>query len=373
MSRLRLAVVGTGHLGKIHARLAAAADGIDLKAIVEPDAETRQQVAAEFQAEPLAECRELFGLVDAAIVASPTSTHSDVVTELLRGGIHVLVEKPITTTVAEADSLVALAKQQQLVLQVGHVERFNPAFTSVRAKLEDPKFIEARRLSGYTFRSTDVGVVLDLMIHDLDAILSLVQSPVEDVQALGVSVMGHHEDVVNARLRFASGCIANVTASRVSYENQRAMQVFTPQACATIDFGNRQASLVEPAESILGRSFELNSLTATDRDHLRENLFSTLLSKQEVPPQEVNAIEQEQLDFARAISDGFAPQVTGQAGRDALAVAHEILEKVEAHQWDGAESFRQGPLAQPESPDVLTVPEQWAMDDTVILPRRKAG
>lgn len=373
MSRLQLAVVGTGHLGKIHARLASAADEIDLKAIVEPDADTRQRVAEEFQTTPLADCRELFGLVDAAIVASPTSTHFEVVTELLRGGVHVLVEKPITTTVQEADELVSLARQQQLVLQVGHVERFNPAFTAVREKLEDPKFIEARRLSGYTFRSTDVGVVLDLMIHDLDAILSLVQSPVEDVQALGVSVMGHHEDVVNARLRFASGCIANVTASRVSYENQRAMQVFTPQACATIDFGNRQSTLVEPAETILERTFELNSLTASDRDDYRERLFSTLLNKQELPPQEVNAIEQEQLDFAQAIASGTEPQVTGRDGRDALAVAHEILAKVEAHQWDGSAGFRQGPLAMPDSPHVLSVPEQWEVDDTVILPRRKAG
>ena len=373
MSRLQLAVVGTGHLGKIHARLAAASDVIDLKAIVEPDETTRHKIAEEYQTTPLANCRELFGMVDAAIVASPTTTHADVVTELLRGGIHVLVEKPITKTVDEADSLVNLARQQQLVLQVGHVERFNPAFTAVKDKLQDPKFIEARRLSGYTFRSTDVGVVLDLMIHDLDAILNLVQSPIEEVQALGVSVMGHHEDVVNARLRFASGCIANVTASRVSYENQRAMQVFTPHACATIDFGNRQATLVEPDQTILQRSFELNTLSGEDRDNYRDNLFTSLLNKQEVAPEEVNAIEQEQLDFAQAISTSSEPQVTGRDGRDALAVAHKILNQVEAHQWDGHGGFRQGPLAMPESPHVLSVPEQWEIDDTVILPRRKAG
>ena len=372
MSCLRLAVVGTGHLGKIHARLAASSECVDLQAIVEPHAETRQQIADEFQATAMSECRELFGNVDAAIIASPTSTHFEVAKELLRGGIHVLVEKPITTTVEEADALVRLAKQQQLVLQVGHVERFNPAFSSVQERLEDPKFIEARRLSGFTFRSTDVGVVLDLMIHDIDAILNLVQSPVVDVQALGISVMGEHEDVVNARLRFASGCIANVTASRVSYENQRSMQVFTPQACATIDFGNRRATLVEPSETILQRSFELNSLSAADRDHLRENLFSTILSHGEVATEEVNAIEQEQIDFARAISTGDQPQVTGRDGRDALAVAHAILEQVEAHQWDGASGLRQGPLAMPESPHVLSVPEQWAVEDTVIL-RRKAG
>ena len=372
MSRLRCAVVGTGHLGKIHARLAAASEEISLEAIVDPDPETREDVAAEYKVQPLAECRELFGQVDAAIVASPTSTHFKVASQLLRGGVHVLLEKPITTSVAEADKLVELARQQQLVLQVGHVERFNPALTSVQERISDPKFIEARRLSGFTFRSTDVGVVLDLMIHDIDAVLSLVQSPVEEVQALGVSVMGQHEDIVNARLRFASGCIANLTASRVSYENQRQMQVFTPQSCATIDFGNRRATLVEPAEEILDRSFDLKSLSSEQRDYLRENLFTQLLNKHEVPPQEINAIGEEQLDFARAISSGSQPQVTGQAGRDALAVAHEILEKVEAHLWDGSQGFRQGPLALPESPHVLSVPQQWSEDDTVII-RRKAG
>lgn len=372
MSRLKIAVVGAGHLGRIHARLASEAENIQLQAVVDPVAEAREQLAEQLQIQALEDYRELFGQIDAAIVASPTSTHFDVVSELLRGGVHVLVEKPITTTVAEADQLVSLARQQQLVLQVGHVERFNPALTGVRNKLADPKFIEARRLSGYTFRSTDVGVVLDLMIHDIDAVLSLVDSPVEDVQALGISVMGDHEDMVNARLRFASGCIANLTASRVSYDNQRQMQVFTPQSFAAIDFGNRCATFVDPAESILDRTLQGNSLNADEREHVKNHLFDSLLRKQESPPQEVNAIVEEQQDFVQAIASDSQPQVTGSAGRDALAVAHQILERVAAHQWDGAEGLRQGPLAVPETPHVLSVADHWSVEDTVIL-RRKAG
>lgn len=372
MSRLRIAVVGAGHLGRIHARLAAGSSDLQLAAVVDTLETAREAVATEFGAQPLADYRDLFGLVDAAIVSTPTSNHFQVAGELLRGGVHVLVEKPITTTVDEANQLVALAKQSQLTLQVGHVERFNPAFTSVETKLFEPKFIEARRLSGFTFRSTDVGVVADLMIHDVDLVLNLAKSPVEKVEAIGISVMGEHEDMVNARLHFASGCVANLTASRVSYTNQRTMQVFTSQCCATIDFATRRAMLIEPKEDILERSFSLKSLTPDKQHHLREHLFTDLLCRNEIPALEVNAIEEEQLDFATAIRTGFQPRVTGSDGRDALSVVQMILESLAAHQWDGAAAGRQGPLAMPESPHVLAGPDHWSLDDTVVI-RRKAG
>jgi predicted dehydrogenase len=372
MSRLRLAVVGTGHLGKIHARLAAALPEIQLVAVVDSVEETRNQVAAEFDAQPLADCRELFGQVDGAIVATPTSSHFEIASELLRGGLHVLVEKPITNTVDEAEQLVKLAKHRQLVLQVGHVERFNPALTSVQEKLYDPKFIEAHRLSGYTFRSTDVGVVLDLMIHDIDVVLDLVQSPVVKVEAIGISVLGKHEDMVNARLHFASGCVANLTASRVSCANRRLMQVYTSQCCATVDFAARRASVVEPADSIMGRTFNEESLTPAQREHLREHLFTDLLKQRELPASEVNAIEEEQLDFATSIRTGAQPRVTGSDGQNALSLAHSILDQVAAHQWDGVTGSRQGPLAMPEQPSVLAGPDHWSIDDTVVI-SRKAG
>ncbi len=372
MSRLRLAVVGTGHLGRIHARLASALPDIQLAAVVDPVEAVRNRVAEEFGAQPLADCRELFGQVDAAIVATPTSNHFQVASDLLRGGLHVLVEKPITTTVDEAEQLVKLAKRRQLVLQVGHVERFNPAFTTVQEKLYDPKFIEAHRLSGYTFRSTDVGVVLDLMIHDIDVVLDLAQSPVTQVEAIGITVMGEHEDMVNARLHFASGCVANLTASRVSYSNRRVMQVFTSQCCATVDFAARHTSIVEPKEKILDRTFREETLTPSEQQHLREHLFTDLLHQHELPALEANAIEEEQLDFATAIRTGTQPRVTGSDGQNALSVAHTILERVAAHQWDGAAGSRQGPLAMPESPHVLAGPDHWSLDDTVVI-RRKAG
>ena len=190
---------------------------------------------------PSRDFRELVGEIDAAVVATPTFTHHAIASELIRGGVHVLVEKPIAPNVREADELVQLARRRHVVLQVGHVERFNPGLVSVERRLAEPKFIEARRQSGYTFRSTDVGVVLDLMIHDIDVALSLVKSPVVQVDALGVSVMGDHEDMVSARLRFANGAVANLTASRMSYAPARTMQVFTATGFASIDFATRRA------------------------------------------------------------------------------------------------------------------------------------
>ena len=372
MSRLRLAVVGAGHLGRIHARIASSLDDVQLVAIVDPVAENRARVAEETGVPAYGEVHDLFGLADAAVVATPTTTHAAVAKQLMHGGLHLLVEKPLTPTVAEADELVTLAKRQQLTLQVGHVERFNPALTSVRDQLSDPKFIEARRCSGYTFRSTDIGVVLDLMIHDIDVVLSLVQSPIEQVEALGISVLGDHEDMVNARLRFASGCVANLTASRVNYTPERAMQVITPTAAATIDFGQRRASLFEPTEQVLTREFSAGSLSSVEKSQLSENLFSELLVKHDITALDVNAIEQEQLDFVRAIRSSANPQVDAQAGRDAVAVAESILQQVAEHQWDGADGTRRGAFALPFTPTVSLETDPWSDEDTVII-RRKAG
>ncbi len=374
MNRLRLAVVGVGHLGRIHARLAAGVPEIELVAVVDARREACEAVAVEMGCRAASEVRELIGEIDAAVVATPTLTHRDVTSELIRGGVHVLVEKPIAPTRSEADELVQLARRRHVVLQVGHVERFNPGLASVASRLREPKFIEARRQSGYTFRSTDVGVVLDLMIHDIDVTLSLVQADVAHVDALGVSVMGDHEDMVSARLRFANGAVANLTASRTSYAPARTMQVFTATTFASIDFQARKAVVVEPREDVLRRTLRVAELDESDRQRIRERCFEELLVKSEPPAIEANAIEQELIDFATAIRTGRAPRVTGADGRDAVAVAELILEQVRAHRWDGADGRRVGPLASPVLPFAAPAAEDesWATEDTVVL-RRKAG
>lgn len=372
MSRLKLAVIGAGHLGRFHARVSAQLADARLVAVVDPVASARENLAAETQCKPLVDFRDVIGLADAAIVATPTVLHYEIARELLLGGVHVLVEKPITTTVAQADDLVRLAERQQLVLQVGHIERFNPAFTAVCDQISDPKYITARRLSPFTFRSTDIGVVLDLMIHDIDAVLSLVRSPLSRVEAVGVSVMGQEEDIVDARLHFASGCIANLTASRVSYETARTMQVFTDQCCATIDFGGRKARLVQPTAEVLSRTFNIAELATEQQNYLRENLFTALLTKSEVAVADCNAMEQEQLDFVTAIRKSGDPQVCGMAGREALAVAQEVLAQVAAHRWDGLTGGRVGPRAMPQNDSIFEPLDPWSAEDTVIF-RRKAG
>ena len=209
MNPLRVAVIGAGHLGRIHARLAAGLEEIELVAVADPVEACRNSVAQEANTRAVADYRELIGEIDAAIIATPTTYHHAVGdgTVGLRY-CRCLIEKPIALTAAEANELVTLARQKNVTLQVGHVERFNPALTAVAADVRDPKYIEATRTSGYTFRSTDIGVVMDIMIHDLDIVLSLAKSRSIDVQALGISVLGGHEDMATARLTFASGCVA---------------------------------------------------------------------------------------------------------------------------------------------------------------------
>lgn len=342
MIPVRIAVIGAGHLGRIHARLAAEAPHINLIAVVDVEDETRERVAQEAGTRGVADYRELFGQIEAAIVATPTIYHHHVVKDLLEAGIHVLVEKPITVTVDEADELVKLAKSKGLKLQVGHVERFNPGLECVADQLNDIRFIQGTRASGFTFRSTDIGVVMDLMIHDIDVVLSLVRSQVVDVSALGVAVMGEQEDIAQAQLKFANGCVAQLTASRVNYEPARCMQVFTSDSFANIDFANRGATTVRPRRDLLHRQFDLTSLEAEQTAHFRDHLFDELLVKQQHEPAESNAIAEEHRDFAEAIRTGRDVRVTGKAGREALAVAEQVLEAISQHQWDASPVGRRG-------------------------------
>jgi predicted dehydrogenase len=369
MTPLRLAVIGAGHLGRIHARIAAGLDEVKLVAVSDPVAACRDAAAVEGKCKAVADYRELIGEIDAAIIATPTHTHHTIGVELLSSGIPLFVEKPLTNHTAAADELVNLARKQGLVLQVGHVERFNPALEWVASEVRDPKYIEATRASGYTFRSTDIGVVLDMMIHDLDIVLALAKSTVTGVQALGISVLGTHEDMATARLTFASGLVAQLTASRVSFKQERKMNIFTSRASASIDFATQEASIIKPREDVLRRRFQVDQLTAEERTHLKAHLFDELLVRSEFEPVKVNAIEQEQRDFVAAIRTGKLPRVDGLAGRDAVAVANMIVEGIQNHAWDGSSAGRQGPFAMPALP-IATPTERWQSD---VVPRRLAG
>jgi len=345
--KLKLAVVGAGHLGRIHAKLLAGMPAVELVAVVDPVAAAREEVAAAYGARPVAEHQSLLGEIDGAVIATPTRYHHAVALDFLRRGIPLLVEKPLASTLAEADELVLVARRHKALLQVGHIERFNPALTAASPHISQPKFIEGVRASGFTFRSTDIGVVLDLMIHDLDVVLSLVGSPVENVSALGLAVLGRHEDVAQARLEFASGCIAQLSASRVSHLQSRRMQVWSEAGYAEVDFGNRTARVVHPSPWVVHRRFDAGSASPSEQESLRRDIAEKHLPIEELAVEPRNALADELEDFVQAIAGAGSVRVPGEHGRDALAVAERILEKIQSHSWNGAAPGPVGPLAMP--------------------------
>ncbi len=350
MKPLRLSIIGAGHLGRIHARLAVDLPDTQLVAVCDPSQSARHQVATDTRTRPVADYRQLFGQIDAAIVAAPTSEHHAIGVELAQQGIHLLIEKPLAPTLDAAEALVAAADHHHVVLQVGHVERFNAAFQSAAGYLADPKYIEASRLSSYPFRSTDTGVVMDLMIHDLDIVLTLADADVRTVEAFGLTVLGGHEDVAQARITFENGCVANLTASRVSYESCRKMNVWTRSVFASLDFASGIATLVKPRYDVLNRQIDVDSLTPDQQSHLKEHLFEELLVKRTLGSVSVNAIVEEQRDFVTSIRNHQTPRVPGAAGRDAVALAERVLTAIDQHTWDGDAHGRVGPLAAPSTP-----------------------
>jgi predicted dehydrogenase len=328
VNQLRIAVIGGGHLGRIHTRLLQSQEQVELVGVVDPVAAARERIAAEFSVPTFSHHCELAGRVDAAVVAATTEHHHHLCLELLTSGAHVFVEKPLTTSVALADELVASARECQRILQVGHVERFNPAWQAVSSHLHRPRFIEAVRTSGYTFRSTDIGVVLDLMIHDLDLALAIVRSVVVEIDAVGATIFGPHEDLAHAHLRFANGCVVNLNASRTSFQSQRTMQVLTDRAYVGIDFAAPTARLIRPSKDLVRGRLNIHDLTQEQKEHLRTNLFTELLPLEQVNVVPGNAILEEQKEFISCIQHGRAPRVSGEHARDCLLIAEQILSRI---------------------------------------------
>ena len=302
---MRAVVIGVGHLGQHHARILSALPGVTLVGVVDTNHERAVRIAEERGTTAYREVREVSGRIDVAVVAVPTESHATIAIGLIESGIHTLVEKPLAQTVAEADVLIAAANLAGVVLAVGHSERFNPAVAAARPYLTDPRFIEVHRLGTFSDRSLDIDVVLDLMIHDLDLILSLVPSEVEGVEAVGVPVLTPRIDIANARVRFANGCIANLTASRISREPVRKIRLFQRDAYVSIDTAAREVEVwrlvpqPNAAPSIGGGKIEV----AGDE-----------------------ALKGELEDFLGAVRDGRPPTVTGEQGRAALALATRIVE-----------------------------------------------
>lgn len=302
MRALRAGVAGAGSMGRNHARVYSLLAGAELSAIYDADLKRAEVVAAEFGGKAVSTLEELASLTDAVSVAVPTVAHREVGCALMAAGCHVLMEKPIAPSVEDARGLVESARRHGKILQIGHIERFNPVLRQLESRLTRPKFIEAHRLSPFPNRSIDIGVVLDLMIHDLEIILHLVRSPVESIDAVGVPVLTPTEDIANARIRFENGCVANVTASRISPERMRKIRVFQEDCYLSLDYQEQAGQI-----------------------HWRDGMS---IQRSEVEVAKDEPLKLELAAFLEAVARGVDPAVTGQQGTAALELALEITRKI---------------------------------------------
>ncbi len=308
---IKVGVIGVGYLGRFHAMKYAAMDHVTLVGVADLNEQQVNKVAKECSCTPYTDYTELLPLVDAVSIVVPTSLHHAVAKACLSRKIDVMVEKPFTVTLDEADELIELAAQNGCILQVGHLERFNPAVTAMQPLLNHPLFIEAHRLSVFKDRGTDVDVVLDLMIHDIDIILSIVQSPIQSIHTVGAPVMTQLTDIANARLIFENGCTANITVSRISMDNMRRMRIFQPGRYLSVDFGKKEVMSIE---------LKSKDMAPFPQPDIKKYGFS-----------EQDALEQELLDFVRHVGNRSKPMVSGVEGRMALDVALQVVEHIQTN------------------------------------------
>ncbi|MCP4747072.1 MAG: Gfo/Idh/MocA family oxidoreductase [Desulfobacteraceae bacterium] len=311
-STIRAAVVGVGYLGKFHAQKYKALSNVKLVGVVDIEQSQAQHIAQECQTQAFSNHRDLIGKVDAISIAVPTKAHYTVAREFLENGVDLLIEKPITSHLHEADDLVKLADKNNCILQVGHLERFNSAVLALNGILNEPRFIESHRLSTFKDRGTDVSVILDLMIHDIDIILNLVKQKVTGIHAAGISVISSHIDIANARLEFANSCVANVTASRISAKNERKIRLFQKDAYISVDFANHKITTVQPDNTSTSKNDIIPGMS------IKEHCFT-----------KTDALDDEIKAFIHSVKTRQKPAVTGQMGRDALEIALNITEQIQ--------------------------------------------
>jgi predicted dehydrogenase len=326
MTRLKVAVIGCGHLGTIHARLLAARADAELVAVVDPVLESRQRVAEAHGCAALAEPQELVGLADAVVVAAPTCLHAAVSLPLLSQGLDLLIEKPIAADVGEARQIAAAAQRHGRIVAVGHVERFNPAWKMAVERCGRIVAVESARLAPFTFRSLDVGVVLDLMIHDIDLVLSLDPGTVTRVEAQGLVATGGHEDAVRARLVFSSGLVADLSASRIHPTLSRRVSLWGTQGIAAADFNAKTVEVVAPSPAVKRGDFDAAAVPPAERMAMKDRFFTDILLRETLAVPEANAIACEHDNFLAAVRSRRPALVTAAAGAAALEIAMRVLD-----------------------------------------------
>ncbi len=347
MSSIRIGIVGAGHLGRIHAKLIRNVKRAKLTVIAEPQPLVQQKILDEYDCEVISDYKKMIDSVDAVIIATPTVTHHEVAKFFLEQGIHLLVEKPLTHCVDQAKELADLAERTGAKVQVGHVERYNPAVKKAMEFIGEAKFIEASRCSGYTFRSTDIGVVHDLMIHDIELINWIFDSSLIESRSVGVSVFGQNEDIARSWMHFQCGGVANLTASRCSFSPERKMKIFGTDGFASIDLATSTLQAIRIPSWIRQREFDFQNCTAAQADFVKENLFNEVLPIEVVTVDPVNAIQMEQNDWIEAIIDDRRPTVCAETGYRAVEVAQRVLDQIAMHSWAQSDRSMTGPHAVP--------------------------
>jgi len=328
MTRTKVAVVGCGHLGTIHARLLAGRSDVELVAVVDPFPAARDKVAGEHGCRALAEPEELIGLVAAVVVAAPTGRHAAVSLPLLEAGIDLLIEKPIAATVEEARGIVTTARRCGRTVAVGHVERFNPAWRMAVARAGRIVSLESVRLAPFTYRCMDVGVVHDLMIHDIDLVLSLEPGKLERVDAQGLRATGGHEDAVRAHFVFSSGLVATLTASRIHPTLRRGLTLWSSEGVVSVDFHAKAVEVVSPSDAVRSGEFVATDVPVEQRAAAKEAFFTDVLPRETLAIPEANAIACEHDDFLSALREGRQPLVPATAGAAALEIANRVVDSL---------------------------------------------
>ncbi len=333
-NKIRTAVVGAGKMGQIHAKVLSKLPQSSLVAIVDIQQDRAKKLAKEYKCTAFADAKELLGKVDAVTISAPTKSHLALAELFVSNNIPILIEKPLAASAEQGEKIVSLSQQHNTVVAVGHSERCNPVVQAMKRLKIEPKFIEAVRISPYPFRSTDIGVVLDVMIHDIDIILALAQSSVKKVEAVGVNVVADHEDICNARITFENGCIANVTASRLALKTTRKIRVFSRQAYLSLDFLKKEGIVIktDPNKDVVNWVKEKQSQGNFDFTGVN---WPDLLHIEQLDIDDREPLRVEQEAFLNAVADkNNRPEVTAAEGLAALKCAEEILKSVKEHKWD---------------------------------------
>jgi len=328
MNKLPVGVIGVGHLGKIHASLYRDVKSADLVGIYDSDVEKAKKVADELNVTAYSDINQLFEKVEGVNIVTPTSTHYDIAKKALDHNCHLFIEKPIMASEKEADEIIRTAKEKNKIIQVGHIERFNPAVLAISDVSLNPLFIESHRLASFNPRGTDVAVILDLMIHDLDLILSLVKSKPIQIDASGVGVISETLDIANARIQFESGCVANITASRISTKKMRKMRIFQPNSYVSIDFieGFSEIYYMDDTATTFKNGTLAFSLGQIEAGNKRKDIKYNKLQRTDINP-----LKYELNGFIESIQAKIPPLVSGEEGIAALKLAHQVISKIEEH------------------------------------------